>query len=240
MLGIMALLCSLEAAALTITDRYAWKGTLGQRTSFRLELEQNANDLVMGQMTYYRRDGSVRKIAVYGTFIYSADGNWMALQEFVGTKICGYMSIVVDGTNMKEGTWSYGEKQLEMHDVQNVEMQHKQTFFQPADGKGLHGEFSFTYDSSNPNFPEYGGNAVIATSGQHLNWRMTQVTPNIAEGSGSTSFTGNTFADTYGNFKFRAWVYKDVLYVKRTNPEDGDCEDFGAWATLEGIYIREK
>lgn len=238
-----ALLFSIDASALSIAARYAWKGKLGTNITFSLELERNINDLVIGETTYYRRNGTIRKLPVYGEYFIDDEGNEsMFLNEYDGTKICGTFLLELKGNHIKEGQWRLGEKELGMTGMMSIDFSLPKTKsrFVPATASNIAGEFSFSYNVDDSYLPERGGSAEISISGNTLDWHMCQVTPNIAESEGNTTFTGNTFTDQTGKTRFRAWVYDKLLYVKRLNPEDGMDENFGMGASIEGIYIRCK
>lgn len=238
-----ALLFSLDASALTINGRYAWKGKLGSNISFKLEVEENINGLVVGETTYYRRNGSIRKLPVYGECISEQNGSkTLILDEYDGTKVCGSFYIEQKGAKLISGSWNLNDKQLVMSNMvaTTFSLAEGKSRIVPATASNIIGNFKFSYDSGNQSFPEHGGSAQISKSGNTFKWYMCQVTPNIAEGEGKATFNGNTFTGKVGNFHFRAWVYDKLLFVKRLNPEAGPCDDFGAHATLAGIYIRCK
>jgi len=238
---LMAIVPILVLGQSSQTKHYAWQGKMGESISFRLELEQASNGLVIGETTYFRKNGKVSDIPVYGRYLKLEDGIELVLNEYANRKECGTIVITLDEKgNLLEGVWSHGEKTFAFNNVKKVGFSYgkHERFINPAVGQQCNGEYGFSYASGNPNMPECGGYAKLKVNGSSISWEMNQVTPNIAEGKGRSTLVGNTFSGQVSNFKFKAIVYKDCIYVIRTNPQDGQVEDFGAWATLEGIYIK--
>lgn len=224
-----------------IVQRYAWDGKLGKDIHFRLEIERNSEGLVLGETSYFRKNGQITDIPVFGTYSKDDQGNEILyLNEFDGNTQCGSFYIRVSGEWVKEGHWSLGEKILEFNDLENVGFSYGKngTFFYPAEGEAVNGYYSFTYPNDNPDMQMRGGHAELTVKGSKVQWEMAQVTPNIAEGQGQSTLVGNKFSGNVGSFLFSAWVYQNCVYVKCLNPDAEPNEDFGAWATLEGIYVR--
>lgn len=237
-------LVAMQIAAIAQTTGYkyyAWEGKMGESISFRIELEHAPNGLVKGETTYFRKNGKITDIPVYGKFMAFDGVNELVLHEYDQRTQCGTIIITLEKDGkFKTGEWSNLEKTLEFNDItkQDFSFGKHETFFNPTIGAACNGEYGFKYKSGNPNNPEYGGYASLKVSGNTMNWEMNQVTPNIADGKGRSTINGNTFSGQTSNFKFKAYVYCDCLYVVCLNPEVGQFEDFGAWATLEGIYIK--
>ena len=162
------------------------------------------------------------------------------LREYDGSKECGTFYITLNGEWIEHGAWMLGEKNLEFNDLRNSTFSEGKhgTFFYPAEGEEAVGYYAFNYHSDNPILAGPGGHAKLVQRGSRLFWEMAQVTPNIAEGQGNSVLVGNKFNGRTGKFMFTAWAYKNCLYVKCLNPEEDFSDEFGAWATLEGIYIR--
>lgn len=241
LLVIMCLALGLSVAAQAQIQSYAWVGTLGKSTSVRLEFQRNSDDIVSGQMTYYRKNGQVAKIPVKGSF-YPAEKkgetDQVYLNEYDKRKICGYIMVILKGSAVQQGSkWHFGEKEMALHDTKPVELKGG-PYFVSAKGDQVTGEYGFTYDSNNGLQEEYGGYCSLQYEDGVVTYSMSQVTPNIAEAEGAANLVGNAFTGQVSNFKFRCRVYKDFLYVIRTNPDAGWVEDFGAHATLEGIYLK--
>ena len=102
------------------------------------------------------------------------------------------------------------------------------------------GEFGFSYVKSEEPLVESGGYAKLTPYGSDMvRWEINNISSGIAEANGESVIEFNTFMGNYQNFDFRAFVYKDCLYIMRTNPDDGRVEDWGVAGTLEGIYLRK-
>ena|GEM_PF-1905099 len=226
-----------------IIKRYAWEGYLDATTHFRLELEQANNNLVIGEMTYFRKNGKVSDIPVYGTFREIGDGEWLLLHEYNERKECGTITIDIGANDaIYAGTWSNGNKEMKMTKTEKVSFSEgkHETFFQPASPAEMTGEFGFSYVKSEEPLVEGGGYAKLTPYGSDMvRWEMNNISSGIAEANGESVIEFNTFMGNYQNFDFRAFVYKDCLYIMRTNPDDGRVEDWGVAGTLEGIYLRK-
>lgn len=234
---------------------YAIHGTLvdnstepGQaQVDFRLDLEElEYYNLVMGEVTYYRKSGRIAKIKVYG---YGYDDEYvegtfhaLTLQEFTGTKICGYWSLLFDGDSFVNGSWSLDpDKYYDMKDVEPIPTDNVKTFFQAVDLTEAGGVYKFSYDSYNSYNDiknEYGGTLELYAQGRNLSYSICQVTPNIAEVRNTSSeFWENKLyidvADTY----YTLFAFDGVMYVMHNNLAEGPSENFGANADIVGCYI---
>ena len=150
------------------------------------------------------------------------------------------MTVVDNNGNFVKGNWSLVDKELNMKNIVELEPDFGKRFFHPTNNiKDAVGKYSFTYQTGNPNMPECGGHCYLVAEKGKLHWMMGQVTPNIAEGEGMASFVDSGFKGSYQNFSFEAYVDEYFVYVWRTNPDEGQVDDWGAWATLEGVYVRE-
>lgn len=240
---LLAILPLVAIAQQKITRHYAWEGKMGEGISFRLELEQADNNLVIGETTYYRKNGKVADIPVYGQYLALEDGYELILNEYDGREECGTIIIELDKNGIfLEGSWSNDTRSYDFREMNKVGFSYgkHETFIFPATGALCTGEYGFKYKSGNPTMPEYGGYAALKVSGKVVNWEMNQVTPNIADANGKSVMLGNTFSGSTGNFKFKAYVYKDCLFVVNTNPQDAPWDEFGHNATLAGIYLKHK
>ncbi|MDO5447964.1 MAG: hypothetical protein Q4F34_09320 [Prevotellaceae bacterium] len=233
--------CSLIAMA--DVQHFSWKGNLGDNISFQLDLQVNNVGAVAGETTYFRKNGKIAKIPVYGVQIRYENESSSALlvNEYDGNKQCGTFFISVDNNgNFMKGNWSLVDKELNMKNIVELEPDFGKRFFHPTNNiKDAVGKYSFTYQTGNPNMPECGGHCYLVAEKGKLHWMMGQVTPNIAEGEGMASFVDSGFKGSYQNFSFEAYVDEYFVYVWRTNPDEGQVDDWGAWATLEGVYVRE-
>ena len=225
-----------------VMKRYAWEGYLNNSVHFRLEAEQSFNNLVIGEMTYFRSNGKVANIPVYGKFMEIGDGEWLILHEYNKRMECGNISIDLGVEDViYAGTWSYNDKEMKMTNTKKVEFSYDkhQTFFKPAYNNDITGEFGFGYYKSLEPRIEAGGYAKLEVSNSsQVKWQMNNNVAGIAEAEGIAELNGNTFTGEHLNFQFMAYIYEDCLYVVRTNPDDGPVEDWGAAGSLEGVYLR--
>lgn len=234
-------LCSLNA--LSNNKFYAWRGMLNNEISFRLDLEENDEGHVIGETTYYRKNGKIATIKIFGESLDMEDEDktyhTLILPEFNKTKICGVFNIVLENGHFKAGRWVYKNKELPITEVESVSLStHGHSFINPVSVTNAQGYYEFSYESDNESMPEYGGTAQIITRGDNIGWSMSQVTPNIADASGRNSDTwGNRFVFRISNACYCTYTYKECLYVKRLDPETGPCEDFGDNADITGVYI---
>ncbi|MBO4730986.1 MAG: right-handed parallel beta-helix repeat-containing protein [Bacteroidaceae bacterium] len=225
-----------------VVRRYAWEGYLNATTHFRLELEQAFNNLVIGEMSYFRKNGTVSDIPVYGVFREIGDGEWLILHEYNGRKECGTITIDIGANDaVYAGTWSNGNKEMVMSKTEKVQFSEgkHETFFHSASPAEMKGEFGFSYVKSEEPLVEGGGYVKLTPYGNDMvRWEMNNISGGIAEANGESIIDFNSFEGSYQNFEFRAFVYKDCIYVMRTNPDDGPIDDWGVAGTLEGVYLR--
>lgn len=223
--------------------RYAWEGYLDGDIHFRLEAEQAFNNLVIGEMTYFRKNGEVSDIPVYGCFTEIGDGEWLQLKEFDKQTECGIIAIDLGVEDViYAGAWFYGDKELRMSNTKKVSFSEGKhaTFLKPVYTNDIAGEYGFKYYKSLEPKIEGGGYAKLEViDGSKVKWRMSTNVSGIAESEGVAEIQGNTFTGEHLNFRFMAYVYEDCLYVVRTNPDDGPVEDWGVAGSLEGIYLRK-
>ncbi len=219
-------------------EHYAWELNLGESIKMKLELQENSFGVLAGQSTYYRKNGSESVISVFGFRLDQDEDVVFAVKEYDGTKICGDITLYLNSGSIREGFWAMGEKSYEMNNIEVLEPDYSKRFFHPATSASKAvGEYAFNYEGGNGD--ELGGHCDLKLAGNRLRWEMAQVTPNIAEGSGTSVFKDAGFIGRVSNFEFEAYVDERFVYVKRTNPEDGAVDDWGAWATLQGLYVRK-
>lgn len=233
------MLCSLIAIADVYT--YSWTGKLGDNINFRLDLQESTFGTLIGEVTYFRKNGKVAKIPAYG-YILNYEGQdecSYILNEYNGTKVCGtFFFEIKDGKPV--GTWNLLDKELEINNVLGCDDPETDEidFFNPATSANATGNYEFSYSRGN-GLEDCGGSCSLKVIGGKINWEMTQVTPNIAEGNGTSNFNNAYFTGKVSNFEFEAYVDKKFIYVKRTD-NSGPVDDWGMAATIEGIYVRVK
>ncbi len=244
---ILFLLFLISLSANAANKHYALRGTLGENIDFRLDLEEDAyHGIVIGQTTYFRKNGKISKINVYGNSEEETiDGRKyrsFRLCEFLGTKICGnfHFMINADG-NIDSGCWTLGDKTYGMNDgmVELLDLDGYQTFFKPVDIENAGGVYKFSYASGNEGMPEYGGRIELYPYCKNVAYHICQVTPNIAETSGKMAeiFNNQFYLFVDGDIIYDVFAFEDVVFVKHTNSKSRHPESFGANADVEGIYI---
>lgn len=241
---LMLLCCALTASADVFP--YAWEGKMGNNINIKLEVEESTFGTLIGRTTYYRKNGTMATIPCYGHRIVYDEGASVAfaLTEFDGTKVCGnYILEMGEGESFEGGRWSLLDKEYDLNSFVDLNPAPGSDYmFAPISNiNEAVGTYSFTYKTGNPNMPECGGSCTITKKGANqIHWSMTQVTPNIAEAEGDATLDGSYFTGRHGDFTFEAYIDRNFIYVQNTNTEPFEVDDWGAWATIEGIYVREK
>lgn len=232
-------------AAMADVFNHSWNGKLGKDISFKLSFAESTFGTLIGETTYYRKNGKTAVIKCFGYRVdYENGTHSFFLNEYDGTKVCGTFFIEVDNDdNFQSGTWSLVDKELQMNEIEESEdADEDKGFFSPVNSiNEAVGEYDFTYATGNPYNPENGGNCEIKKKSPNtISWSMAQVTPNIAEANGESIFDNAYFKGEYEGFTFEAYVDKKFIYVKQTNTEPVEMEDYwGMAATIEGIYVRK-
>lgn len=241
---IFTLLCLVSLHLMADNYHFAWNGKMGDDINIRLDLEEDEDGLIVGQTTYFRKNGKTSVIKIYGRgFFGEHEGDKvhiMILEEFNGTKECGiYILVLNHDLSFREGEWTFGDKTYPLNSFEDVTP--KQGFIHEIDMDQAQGVYKFSRPSSNESMPEYGGYVQIYADAKNIAYDISQVTPNIAETHGRTSeYYKNTCYITIANARYRIHTYQDCVYIKRDNPDEGPCENFGMGADIEGIYLKTK
>lgn len=237
----LMMLCSMTMMA-KITA-YVWKGTLGTEIKFQLDVKENSFGALIGQTTYFRKNGKVARIKCYGYRSVDSDGNvYFLLDEFNGTKECGHFCIEMTMGKFQFGSWSYGNKTLGMDLTEFPEPGKADIAFDPVTtAKDAVGEYSFSYESNIEGMDDNGGTCLIKLAGDNrIKWSMCQVTPNIAEAEGEAEYGNGIFSGKHEEYTFDAYVDKDFIYVKKTcSAEVRESDFWGMGATIAGIYVKK-
>lgn len=244
---ILFLLCLISLSANAANKYYALRGTLGDNIDFRLDLEEDVyHGIVMGQTTYYRKNGKVSEIKVYGNseeeMIDGRKYRSFRLCEYLGTKICGnfHFMINADG-NIESGCWTLGDKMYGMSEgmVELLNLDEYKTFFEPVDIENAGGVYKFSYASGNEEMPEYGGMIELYPYCKNVAYHVSQVTPNIAETHGKMAeiFENQFYFYVDGDISYDVFAFEKVVFVKHANSLSRHPDTFGANADVEGIYI---
>lgn len=240
---ILFLLFLFAISANADNKHYALQGKLGDNINFRLDLEEEQyTNNVFGETTYFRKDGKVSKIKVYG-FAYDhefVEGKLhsIELKEFLGTKVCGYWSILLNNDTFENGMWMLNGKMYDMNEIETLPTDDAPSFIKPLNISDATGVYKFTYDSGNEEMPEYGGTVQFLTKKNNLAYTICQVTPNIAEVQNTTSeFYNNILYVRSGSRTYVIQTYEDAVFISHYFPTDPPSEDFGANADITGVYI---
>ncbi len=232
-----------SVVATAANKRYSFKGKLGADINFRIDLEEeDYTNVVMGQMTYYRKNGKTSKIKVFGTstktVIFDDDYKELYLNEYNGTKICGdiHMLITADGI-FDNGTWSFNDKVLTMENVEKIS--NSPSMMLPTRNLDeAQGVYEYSIPTGNAQMPEYGGQLQLYVQGKNFAYSFSVATPNIAKVNARTSeFFRNCFYFYAGDVQYRMLSYDGVIYISRNNTHKGQNEAFGKGADIEGFYI---
>lgn len=222
--------------------RFSIKGKLGDEISFRLDLEEvEYHGFVIGETTYYRKNGKVSKIKVYGNGEHTEyDGSnyhSLTLTEYNGTKVCGVFYVLFDEDgNFDNGRWVWNDKSYEMNEIENLPTNNMKTYVKPVDLEKATGVYEFSFVTNNGD--ERGGTLELYSERKNLAYHICQVNPNIAETQNTTSeFFQNFSYLTVANCHYMMSSYEGVVFVKANNYNSEPCEEFGAYSDIVGEYI---
>lgn len=243
LLILILLLCSSLTASADVTP-WAWDAKLGDNIRIRLEVEESTFGTLIGKTTYFRRNGKKAVIPCYGHCIKHDDDERIhfLLDEYVGIEQCGHFYIIILNGEIQEAYWTYHDKRYDMNSIVDLNPTPGTEYnYSPISNiNEACGDYFFIEKTGNDFFPEYMGSCTITKTGPNtIHWSMGQVTPNIAEAEGDSEIDGAYFKGSFGNFKFEAYIDRRFIFVKNTNEAPFTMEDWGAWATIAGIYIRK-
>jgi len=241
------LILSVSAYADENTRMISLEGMLGpDNIHFRLDLEEDKYEgFIAGETTYYRKNGIVSTIKVWGRGMDNKEGentfHTIVVNEFNGTKICGMFVIILNSDmTVREGCWTLNGKVLDMSEIENIESSENSKFLKKVDILSASGVYKFSADSDNPTMPEYGGTLQLYVEGKNIAYSACQVTPNIAETQGKMSeFWGNQFYFYAGDIYYLTYVYEGAAFIVRNRWTDKgeQNEMFGNAADIVGVYI---
>lgn len=227
--------------------KYSFRGKLGSSIMFRLDLEQNADGIVSGETTYYRKNGQIAKLRALGR--YEAPTQQMidngynkhsiSLMEYDGTKQCGNFYIELEQGQVSGGTWSLLDKEYQINSIEKTQFPAGTKYFHPATGAGVTGTYSYSY-SRGGNLDDCGGTCTLSYSAGKIRYSVSAVTPNIAETRGLATPKGSYFTGAHQDYRFKVYMDRDFICIWSTNSEYVEVDDWGAWATIAGTFIREK
>lgn len=221
------------------TTRYAWKGKMGSNISFSIDLQENADGIIAGCTTYYRKNGKTSRIPVYGHREKGDEGTSMLyLNEFEGNSICGSYFINTSGKNFNFGTWFHNATTHELNSITPASPSTSIAYLHPVESPlSIAPYYSFQYETGNPSTPVRNGECELYLEDDKVQWRISQLGPDIAEVEGESPFDSSCFSNTKGNNLFKAYVDKYFVLITPTNP-DAPASGFSSWTTFDGIYVR--
>lgn len=240
---ILFLLLLISLSANAANKHYAFKGKLGKNISFRLDFEEDTyHGIMIGQTTYYRKNGKIAKIKAYGIRQKQEgegeNNNVFTLTEFDGIKMCGNIVLYLNADgSFDEGSWFFGGREYKMNDIEVLSGDDSPVFFKPVDIEKASGVYRFSCPSGN--MYDYGGTFQMYYYRGNVGYSACQVTPNIAETTGKAAeIFQNRFYFNVDNASYDVFAFEDVLFVERSNPQTGPVESFGANADVAGIYVK--
>ncbi|MBR5028837.1 MAG: hypothetical protein IKX51_06425 [Bacteroidales bacterium] len=244
-------------AQLSIADvlgEYFFMGTLGDKIPIELAFSVNGEYLVVGEITYTKNKnakpillvGDVNDDGLYTIAEYMSDGN-----------ITGWLSFRIndsfaDGPVLYDGTWTnpknYKSYEINVRSDPDSYKADYSRFYEYATPEEVAGEYQYR-ESNAANGQERMGYAKFTNAGEHkLNFDISVVTPNIAEGHNAPDrpavlgkFTYNFFYYENLNdcgYGFSAHFYKRFVVIRTISPQPESINCFGMGATLEGVYIK--
>lgn len=226
----------------TAQKKYSITGKLDGKTDIRLDMQVNGDDIVCGETTYYRTNGKMSKIKFIGYYETDSENPgkaYMNLNEYDGTKICGHWAIDVSNNKITGAEWNLYDKSLSISNIVPSQVPQGKTFFAPVTGAAVSGEYSYSYRRYADD-DEWGGSVTLRYTKGKVRYSMGNVTPNIAEAEGTATLKGSYFNSNHKNYKFRVYTDKNFIVVLSANNGYVNVDDWGAHATVAGIYIREK
>ena len=220
--------------------RYSCRGQLEGGISFRLDLEQNKDGIVSGETTYYRKNGKISKIRCLGRYLkFDGGEEELSIREFDGKKHCGYFMLNVKNGKITGGEWSLIEKTLPIESLEQTIFPSGTTYFHPATGAGVKGEYNFLYDRG-ADLDPCGGTCILKYANGKVKYDFCTVTPNIAEDSGTATLNGSYFNAAHGAYRYRVYVDRDFCCVWYTGKGYVEVDDWGHNASLEFIYVKKR
>jgi len=239
-----------------VLGEYYFEGTLGDKIPITLTFAVNGDEIAVGEITY-TKNKNAKPILIVGML---NDGGLYTLAEYMPDgNITGWLSFRIndsfaDGPVLYDGTWtnpknykSYDINVTSIPDSYNADYSRFYDYAKPED---VAGEYSYR-EWNAANGQERMGYAKFTTAGEHkVNFDISVVTPNIAEGHNAPDRPAELGKYTYNFFyyenlndcgySFSAYFYKRfvVIITNSPQPESNNC--FGMGATLEGVYIKTK
>lgn len=219
--------------------KYSFCGKLGKNITFRLDLEQNQDSIIAGETTYYRKNGKVAKIPVYGWLMSAArqgywNGDVLSLKEFNGNKECGnFMIALQPNGDVAEGRWYNSSKEFDINSVENTVFPAEVTFFHPAKGAAISGIYSFIEPSEGE---PHGGHCELTYQNNKVHYQISVSNPNIAETEKTALLKGSYFTGAQDDYKFKAYIDRKFVVIWTT--QNAQVDEWGAWSVLDGFFIR--
>lgn len=226
-------------------QKYSFRGKLDGRILFRLDLQQNKDGIVAGETTYYRKNGQIAKLPVVGWYRQPTqqmiDNGYDVISidvfEYDGTKQCGYFSIELKNGDVAGGYWSHNDKHFDISDIEKTQFPAGTKFFSPVTGPAIRGEYSYSYKPTHGLY-EWGGSCVLTYNNGKVHFEIGNVTPNIAEDKGVATLTGSYFTAVHQGFRYKAYIDRRFVCIWSINDDYVEVDDWGANATVEGVYIK--
>lgn len=225
---------------------YSFRGKLDGRILFRLDLQQNKDGIVAGETTYYRKNGQIAKLPVVGWYRQPTqqmiDNGYDVISidvfEYDGTKQCGYFSVELKDGDIAGGYWLHNDKELAISDIEKTQFPPGKQYFNPVTGPAIKGEYTYSY-TPNSGMDECGGSCSLAYNKGKVHFDIGSVTPNIAEDKGVATLTGSYFTASHQDFRYKAYIDRRFVCIWSINDDYVEVDDWGAHATVEGVYIRK-
>lgn len=232
------LLALISLSAYADTTHFAFKGKMGDDISFRIDLEMdNYRKYVMGETTYYRKNGKTSVIKVYGKCYdveYEGDDLYsFMLSEFNGTKECGHIQLITNDETFDSGLWSFGEKMYEMKDMKAVPSNGR-SYLRPQVLSEADGVYKFSA-AGIEQIPDRNGTLQLRSTNHDVAYTLSMNPDDPDETSGK--FYDNWQNDEHlytPTSKIVLTAYEGVVFVE-SEPTSEDMDP--SYTDYEGIYI---
>ncbi len=148
---LFALLLTLNASAQVPGHEYfCWAGTLGKDIKCEVRMEHDDDQLALGEIIYYRKNGKTSSISLYGTIKPSAKGLDVTLFEYLPNgKNTGVLNMTLGKTDIPYAVWNSPDNNTKLNfnikETKTFPYNEVQTYFHPlSDNKAAEGVYIST------------------------------------------------------------------------------------------------
>lgn len=255
LLILFAMSLTLAWADTSYQGYFSLNGKMGAGITFRIDAQfwGDGPCLVVGQTTYFRKNGQEAHIKIYG----SMDDDFCSLYEYVDNRVCGHFEVKnmppltdfepfhqVEGTKI-EGLWGYNGT---VYDFQNVTLEHyadvEYDFLKHPDWNWdrLSGLYGFRKNTSDG---ESFADLMMIVNADSVIWRFNYNDAELGTGGEFEQVTKgyghadgvheNCFNVTVDGVEYAIEPMDDVLMISLAGELPEETDDF---IDLRGVYPR--